>query len=180
MKMKYTLLAAVAMGLLSNAAYAVDWSGYARIGPGKKQNSGDNKRCFDGGALDGHGGIGRLGNECNTYGEFALSQTTDVGGVKYKALLMTNFSNAGSDPDGDTLGVNQLYVEGKGYDIMPNQTFWIGRRFYVRTDVHMDDAFFTQLTGTGAGVEGFNLGLGSLAVAVFRTKDDAVANRVPA
>jgi maltoporin len=172
MRLKHTLLAAAALSVLSTAASAVEWGGYTRVGPGQKQNSGDSKRCFNGGAPVGKGGIGRLGNECETYGEFALSETAEVGGVKYKALLMTNFFNGGSEPGGDTLGVQQIYVEGKGYNVMPNQTFWIGRRFYRRTDVHMDDAFFTNLTGTGAGVDGFNLGIGTLGVAVFRTKDD--------
>jgi len=32
----------------------------------------------------------RLGNECDIYGEFALSQGFKTEGVEYKALLMTN------------------------------------------------------------------------------------------
>jgi maltoporin len=176
MKLKYTLLAAVAMGTLSTAACALEWGGYVRVGPGQKQNSGDGKRCFNGAGLaaPGHGGIGRLGNECQTYGEFALSQTTDVGGVKYKGLLMTNFSSDGSDPDGNNTQVNQIYVEGKGYDIAPGQTFWIGRRFYHRADVHFDDSFFVNMSGSGAGVDEIPVGLGELSLAVFRT-GDAVA-----
>ena len=137
--------------MLSTSAFAVDWGGYTRIGPGQKENAGDGKRCYDGGgaagfgsAAPGHGGIGRLGNECNTYGEFALSQGGKAGGVDFKALLMTNFYSAGSTPDqatdvssgnhGDnTPRVAQLYVEGKGFDIYPAASFWVGRRFYVRS-----------------------------------------------
>jgi maltoporin len=172
------LLAAAALGTLSTAASAVDWGGYVRVGPGQKQASGDGQRCFNGAgiAAPGHGGIGRLGNECNTYGEFGLSQVMDAGGVKYKGLLMTNFFNPGSDiGDGvTTTKVNQIYVEGKGYDIAPNQTFWIGRRFYHRADVHFDDSFYVNMTGMGAGVDEIPVGLGELSLAVFRT-DDSVA-----
>jgi len=182
MKMKQTLLAAAAISLLSTTASAVDWGGYTRIGPGQKQNSGDGKRCFDGGGADGagsaapgHGGIGRLGNECNTYGEFALSQGMKAGGVDYKALLMTNFFNGGSDSSLAT-SVNQLYVEGKGYDVAPNQTFWIGRRFYHRADVHADDSFYVNMSGTGAGVDGIDLGFGQLSIAGFRTNDAAAGD----
>lgn len=175
MKIKHTLLATAALALLSTTASAVDWGGYTRVGPGQKQGD----RCFDGGgaaslgsAAPGHGGIGRLGNECNTYGEFFLSQGMQAGGVNYKALLMTNFFNTGSDSSLAT-SVNQLYVEGKGFDIAPQQTFWVGRRFYHRADVHFDDSFYVNMSGTGAGVDGFNVGAGMLSVAVFRTNDAA-------
>lgn len=172
MRLKYTLLAAAATSVFSTGASAVDWGGYVRVGPGQKQSTGDDRRCFNGGAQGGHGGIGRLGNECETYGEFALSQIADVGGVKYKALLMSNFYNGGSEPGGDKLKVNQIYVEGQGYDIAPNQTFWIGKRFYGRADVHFDDTFFVDMSGTGAGVDGINPGFGTIGVSVFRTGDN--------
>ncbi len=171
MKMKTTLLAAAAMSLLATSASAVDWGGYLRVGPGQKQSF----KCADGGSDGGHGGIGRLGNECNTYGEFALSQGAQAGGVDYKATLMTNFYQPGSDPNGVQTAVNQIYVEGKGYDMAPNQTFWVGRRFYHRADVHFDDTFFVNMTGSGAGVDGFDLGVGTLSLAVFR-QDDNGAN----
>lgn len=178
MKLKLTLLSAAALGLMTTSAGALEWGGYTRVGPGQKQASGDGQRCFDGGGAagggsqaPGHGGIGRLGNECHTYGEFALSQGMSAGGVQYKALLMTNFFNAGSDSSLET-SVNQLYVEGKGFDIAPNQTFWIGRRFYHRADVHFDDSFYVNMTGTGAGVDGFGIGGGQLSIAAFRTSDE--------
>ena len=176
MKFRFALVAGAAMSLFATTASAVDWGGYVRVGPGQKQNT----NCFDGrgsigggGAAPGHGGIGRLGNECATYGEFALSQAMQAGGVNYKALLMTNFfSNGGSEADGLKIQVNQIYVEGKGYDVAPNQTFWIGRRFYHRADVHFDDSFYVNMSGTGAGVDGIDLGFGQLSLAGFRTNDE--------
>jgi maltoporin len=176
MKIKLTLVAAAALSVLSTGASAVDWGGYFRIGPGQKQTpGGDDSRCFSGGAQGGKGGIGRLGNECDTYGEFALSQGAKAGGVDYKAVFMTNLYRPGSDPDGQTIGINQLYMEGKGYNIAPNQTFWAGRRFYGRADVHMDDTFFVNMSGSGAGVDGIALGPASLNVAVFRKDDNGAA-----
>lgn len=171
MKIKHTLLAAAALSVLSTAASAVDWGGYTRIGPGQKQGG----RCFNGGADGGHGGIGRLGNECETYGEFALSQGATAGGVNYKTLLMTNFYNGGSDPTGDTTAIQQLYIEGKGYNVAPNQTFWVGKRFYGRADVHFDDTFYVDMSGMGAGVDGFAVGPATLNVAVFRAGDSGAA-----
>ena len=185
MKLKITILAAAAFGLLAARAGAVDFNGYTRVGPGQKQASGDGQRCFSGGAgggngsqAPGKGGIGRLGNECETYGEFGLSQTMTKDGVSYKALLMTNFYSTGSTPataDANTPRVNQLYVEAKGYSMAPALTFWVGRRFYHRADVHFDDSFYVfggSSGATGAGVDTIPVGSGSLGVAVFR-KDDA-------
>lgn len=180
MKTRYLAVTATALLSMATASQALEWGGYARVGPGQKQNSGPGTRCFDGRSVfgsqagaPGHGGIGRLGNECATYGEFALSQTMKAGGVDYKALLMTNFSsNGGSEADGLVTKVNQLYVEGTGYDIAPDLTFWIGRRFYHRADVHFDDSFYVNMSGTGAGVDGIKVGGGSLSFAAFRTGDD--------
>ena len=82
MKIRFTLLAAAAMSMLSTGASAVDWGGYFRVGPGQKQiPGGDANRCFSGGAIGGKGGIGRLGNECDSYGEFALSQAAKAGEI---------------------------------------------------------------------------------------------------
>jgi maltoporin len=180
MKYKLALVAGAVMTLMATSASAVDWGGYVRIGPGQKASASkpaslSGNRCFDGLTGVGHGGIGRLGNECGTYGEFQLSQGAQAGGVNYKALLMTNFSNDGSDPDGNQVKVNQIYVEGKGYDVAPDQTFWIGRRFYHRADVHFDDSFFINMSGSGAGVDGFKVGSGSLSVAGFRAQDGAAS-----
>ncbi len=172
MKMKHTLLAAAALSLLSTTASAVDWGGYFRVGPGQKQAVGDGAKCF-GGNMEG--GTYRLGNECNTYGEFMLSQGGQAGGVDYKAYLMTNFFRPGSDIGDTKLGINQIYAEGKGFDIAPNQTFWIGKRFYGRADVHIVDTFFVNMSGTGAGVDGIDLGGASLNVSVFRDGDNSQA-----
>lgn len=178
MMRRHTLLAAAALSVFAASASAVDWGGYVRIGPGQKEADGPFAKCFNGGGADsdgtaapGHGGIGRLGNECNTYGEFALSQAMNTGGVDYKATLMTNFFDGGSNANGIVTKTQQMYLEGKGFDIAPQQTFWIGERFYHRADVHLDDSFYINMSGTGAGVDGITPGVGSLSFAVFRTGD---------
>ena len=70
MRMKHTLVAAAAMTLLSTTASAVDWSGYFRTGPGASSKD-VSRACY---GLNGPGLKYRLGNECDFYGEFALSQ----------------------------------------------------------------------------------------------------------
>lgn len=176
MKMRHTLLAAAAIGLLSTTASAVDFGGYTRVGPGQKSNGSDTKHCFNGGADGGKGGVGRLGNECETYGEFFLSQGGEANGVSYKTLLMTNFYNPGSEAGGIVTKIQQLYVEGKGFDVAPGINFWVGRRFGDRSDVHFDDTFFINMTGTGAGANQIDLGFATLGVAFFRAGDSNPSN----
>ena len=157
---------AAAVAALSLPAQAVDWGGYFRTGPGatKKDHA---RNCY---ALNAVEGLKyRLGNECDFYGEFLLSQGFKSEGVEYKANLMTNLWNGGTDTGDSKVGINQMYVEGKGFDIAPEATFWVGKRFYGRADVHIVDTFYVNLSGVGAGVD--NLGDvagGKVNVAYFR------------
>ncbi|HJV96377.1 MAG TPA: carbohydrate porin [Albitalea sp.] len=99
-------------------AQAVDWGGYFRAGPGASKSDAS-RACY---GLNGPGLKYRLGNECDFYGEFLLSQGMKADGVDYKAYLMTNLWEPTSNGDTAKLGINQMYVEGKGYDIAPNTT----------------------------------------------------------
>lgn len=169
------LLAAAALSLGSATVHALDFGGYVRIGPGEKQaTTGDDKRCFDGHILSG-GGHFRLGNECDTYGEFTFTQGAKIGGVEYQAVLMPNFWRPGSDIGGTSLGLAQMYIAAKGFDFAPEQSFWMGKRYYERAAVHMGDFFVVNMTGTGAGVDGIKVGSGALGLAVFRDGDNSTA-----
>jgi maltoporin len=176
-KLKTTYLATLATTMLaaSMPASAVDWGGYFRSGPGgtKKDTS---RACY---GLAGEGLKYRLGNECDFYGEFALSETVKKDGIEYKALFMTNYYNGGTDighvKDSGFSGVPQMYVEAKGLDIAPGVSFWVGKRFLGRKDVHIVDQRFTELDGVGAGADAINLGGAKLGLAYFKT--DGAANQ---
>lgn len=180
MFLKATSLAARAAMAASLAAVAfpasaVDWGGYFRAGPGasKKDSA---RACY---GLAGPGLKYRLGNECDIYGEFILSQGMKADGVDYKAALMTNLYNPQTDTGDAKVGINQMYAEGKGFDIAPSTTFWIGKRFYGRADVHIVDTFYTNLSGVGAGAD-IPLGSGKLGIAYFKTDQNATdsGNRI--
>ncbi|WP_161974740.1 maltoporin [Piscinibacter terrae] len=169
-------VAAACLGLYSTTASAVDWGGYFRTGPGATKKDAA-RACY---GLGGAGLKYRLGNECDFYGEFLLSQGFKADGVEYKANLMTNLYSPGTDTgagatplDSSKLGINQMYVEGKGYDIAPEASFWIGKRFYGRADVHIVDTFYVNLSGVGAGVDNISAGGAKLNFAYFRTDGGA-------
>lgn len=168
-----TAVAAVLLALgASPAVHAVDWGGYLRAGPGATKKDAA-RACY---GLAGPGLKYRLGNECDFYGEFLLSQGFTKDGVSYSANLMTNLFNPGTDTDDSKLGINQMYVEAKGLDIAPNTTFWIGKRFYGRADVHIVDTFYVNMSGVGAGADGIDVGVGKLNLAFFRTDSDSDQN----
>jgi maltoporin len=173
------LALASTLALLAGSASAVDFGGYFRAGPGATKKDAA-RACY---GLNGPGLKYRLGNECDFYGEFLLSQGFKTEGVEYKANLMTNLWSPGTDAgagatpaeqlDHGKLGINQMYLEGKGFDIAPNNTFWIGKRFYGRADVHIVDTFYVNMSGVGAGVDGIDVGSGKLNLAYFRTDGGA-------
>lgn len=160
--------------MLAGNANAVDWNGYTRVGPGQKSDTGTDRNCYDtqgGDNTFGHGGVGRLGNECHTYGEFTMSQGGKAGDIDYRTSLMTNFFGGGSDIGSTKVGITQIWVQAKGFDVAPNQTFWIGKRYGDRAYVFFDDYFPINMTGTGAGADGFKIGSAQLDVAYYRDGD---------
>jgi maltoporin len=160
-----TLLAAL-MGLAAAPVQALEWSGYWRAGPGLTSNSA-NRACY--GLNGGTSGMKyRLGNECDIYGEFMLSQGYKKDGLEYKVSLMTSHYTGNTDTDGKGLAIEQLWAEVKGIDLAPEATFWIGKERGRRGDVHIVDTFFTEMKGVGAGVKGIG---GHFGVAYYKNDD---------
>ncbi len=156
------------LALAAGSACALDLHGYFRSGPGQKSN----EHCYGSGFA---GGTYRLGNECDTYGEFALSHAGQAQGVDYKAVVGTYVYKGGSsEPGGDQLKLWQLYGEVKGLDFAPGLSFWAGKREFGLADVHIVDTKFVRLIGTGAGVEGIRVGSGKLGLSVFRDDESPV------
>lgn len=151
--------------LASASSYAVDFNGYFRGGPGLGKNNAA-RPCY---GLGGDAMKYRLGNECETYGEFKLGHSIQKEGVEIGAHVMFNSYNSGSDASDKPVGISQMYVQAKGFDVAPNTNFWIGKRYYGREDVHIVDTFFTFLDGTGAGADGIDVGVGKLGLSVFQT-----------
>lgn len=155
---------ALAAALAVTQVHAVDFDGYFRTGPGGTSKNAA-RACYDLGISGGHY---RLGNECHLYGEFGLTQTGSAEGVDWKARLMFNEFNNGTDIGTSSSSFEQMYVEGKGFDVAPGTNFWIGKRFYGRKDVHILDTFFVRMDGVGAGADQIALGSSAkLGVAYF-------------
>jgi maltoporin len=164
-------LAALALAACAGSAHAVDFSGYFRAGPGLT-SSDTSRACY--GLTRGSAGLKyRLGNECDFYGEFQLSQGFQKEGVDYRATLMVSHYNPATQDNPDkSFTIDQMFAEAKGFDLAPNATFWIGKARGRRGDVHIVDTFFIEMAGVGAGFKDQPVGAGKLGVAYYKTDSD--------
>lgn len=170
------LAAAVALVASAGAAQAVDFSGYFRGGPGLTSKN-TARACYHLNEGAGNGiarGLNyRLGNECDIYGEFQGVQAFKKDGLEYAATLMVYHYSNGTDTKDGSLPIEQLFAEVKGFDVLPEANFWMGKRRGRRGDVHIVDWFFTDMKGVGAGVGGISAGSGKLGFAWYKTDGDS-------
>ncbi|MDP8175501.1 maltoporin [Phocoenobacter skyensis] len=176
---KKTLLATIiSSAILSSTAFAVDFHGYARSGIGWTSGGGE-QTTFK---ADGAGAKYRLGNENDTYAEFKLGQELYKDGEK-SIYFDTNVAYGGilqqNDWEDTKPALREINVQFKNFaDSLPGATLWAGKRFYQRHDVHMNDFYYWDISGPGAGVENIDVGFGKLSLAVTRDTEKDSSNPV--
>lgn len=178
MNVKNTLraLMVAALAMAATSASAVDFHGYFRSGIGGS-GSGGQQQCFQAPNADYKF---RLGNECQTYIETELSQVAykDKTGIEFKYDTMLAYqTNEGADwepltSNGGQIALRQAWV-GATVPQLGGAMIWVGKRYYMRNDVHMIDFFYWDASGPGAGIEGIDLGFGKLAFAIFQNHQNA-------
>ena len=142
---KVPLAVAIAAGILSAQAGAVDFKGYARSGIGWT-GSGGEQQCFQ---ATGAQSKYRLGNECETYAELKLGQEVWKEGDK-SFYFDTNVAYSVSqqnDWESTSPAFREANVQGKNLiEWLPGSTIWAGQRFYQRHDVHMIDFYYWDIS----------------------------------
>ncbi|WP_028312612.1 maltoporin [Derxia gummosa] len=170
---------AAAPAAAEDAPVPFQFKGYARSGFATANKGGD-QVCF------GLAGVSkyRFGNECGTYGEFEmLANIFEVkDGPRFVYDIMFGYYNDGSQNNGSVSGAqpigwdlrqNWVGVTGVGEGAIKTATFWVGRRYYQRHDVHINDFFYIGSRGQGAGMENLDIGTGKLSLAVLRSQQSA-------
>jgi maltoporin len=158
--------------LVSAMPKIFEFDGYMRAGFGINAKGGDQDAFQAPGAFAKY----RLGNETETYGELGLSanwvnpEHSDAWfKTKVKlALVAPRNSTFDSlrDPTGN-IAVREAYAEaGHIVDSHPEMTFWAGQRFYRRRDIHINDFFFNDMSGYGAGFQDMKVGGGNAKLSV--------------
>ncbi|MFK3817721.1 maltoporin [Pseudomonas sp. NPDC089407] len=159
--MKFKILGVVlgaftAAGLLPVEAYATNFSGYFRTGVGNSSQGGK-QSCFQ---LPGAGSKYRLGNECEQYLELDLRQDLlklDDGSVVSVEGMAQFYNEYGHELkfDGDYgfTRMSQLYAEWSKMPALNGGSFWAGRRYYNRNDIHISDYYYWNQSATGFGFD---------------------------
>jgi len=152
----------------------VSTSGYFRGGFGGSNQKG-RMTCFqlplEGGLLSKY----RLGNECEVWAEFHLTTVVYAGAdgsvahmhfmpvafipttyIGYPSTGVTS-SDLGSPGTGATVAFPNLYVDIQGIPWLAGGTAWAGTRYYKRESVYINDFFYWNPSGVGAGIEDINL-----------------------
>ncbi len=145
--------------------------GYLRAGVGTSE--GHEQACFQ---LPGAQSKYRLGNECQIYSELEIDQKLFQfsNGMQLSAVGMASLVNdLGHAPtfhgDHGAIRLPQSYVQLTNLPGLDDMRVWLGRIYYRRNDVHINDFFYWNPSGLGAGVENIPLGHGlKLSYAMFR------------
>jgi maltoporin len=177
MKAIKTVMAVAVTALAMTAttpASAVDFHGYFRSGIGGS-GSGGRQQCFQAPNADYKF---RLGNECETYAEAQFDQTfyKDKSGIEFKYSTMLAYSSAQTqdyesfNSSGNDIALRQIWV-GAVLPQLGNAMVWVGKRYFMRQDVHMIDLFYWDASGPGAGVEDINVSFAKLAISVFQNRN---------
>jgi maltoporin len=180
-KLALALLAASAFtpALDAFAAGPIQFNGYFRSGVARYASGGDFRDAFgDDGRFGINGmaspGSGRLGNEPDDFFEIGLGTNlyeTDAGGYAkvYFMFASGNHDNA-SGFEGVNIAIEQLYAEvGNVFGgALEGANFWVGKRFYQRHDIHLNDFYYWNNSGPGGGVQDINVGFGKMHFAYFQ------------
>jgi maltoporin len=145
--------------------------GYVRLGHGAHRDAHawrDGQACF---GLEGVAKY-RLGNECDFNAELGYTGelARPAGGAILAATAMARAFHATPAIGGSSLSLSQVHIQAKNLAALKGATAWIGKRYYNRPDVHVQDFKYVVMDGKGAGIDGVALGPGKFSYAVFRDK----------
>jgi maltoporin len=149
----------------------ITFNGYFRAGAGLS-GKGTDQATFK---APGAGAKYRLGNEADGYGEltFGLKQQASPSDAWFRTEVMTSFASNQDkvdDADNDKFAFRQAFVEAGNLDFLHEDVkIWAGKRYYMREDIHINDYFFLDMSGNGAGVLDIPVmdGFGKFAAAFF-------------
>lgn len=177
------ITSAVVMGGLAATSMADDrftYHGYWRAGFIQSFKGGS---MNDGGFQAPNSGARyRLGQENNIYGENILVKEFQAGDngptAKFETMLGYWGDIARSDEEADdSFKVREAFMEFTNFDFDKDAKVWVGKRYYGREDIHINDFFWLNSSGTGAGA--YNLSMSDTVkfdVALIRSADDAATS----
>lgn len=133
--------------------------------------------------------VGRLGNESKTYAEaeFVKNFYMDNGAWAKFHVMFVSETKSYSDNSGDinenpsgwgngSIQTRQVYAEMGNLPTFTgafkDSSIWAGKRYYNRRDIHITDMYYTDYSGTGAGIDNVAVGEGKLSLGVVGRNSD--------
>ena len=167
------LVASSSITAVQAADNNLEFHGYLRSGIGTNSEGGD-QACFK---LDGAAAKYRLGNECETYGELSFGKKVweNDDGAYFNVNTRLAFSvEQAQDWEQAEPSFREAYAEAGNLfgNKLEGAKFWVGKRFYNRQDAHINDFYFWDNSGPGAGIENIDVGIGKAAYAIRRNSSD--------
>jgi maltoporin len=174
----------------------VDLAGYFRAGYGRNDRGGPQTDFQAPGALAKY----RLGNEANNFGEIIFGKNIYVPGIfsanselrpsevpegpiariQFRAEFFNTYSDT-SVGSNTSVALPEAWASiGNVFESQPSAKFWAGNRFYRRQDVHLNDFFFWNMSGGGAGIEDIGIGRAKFAFAWIGVGSTSGVSDVPA
>ena len=139
------------------------FQGYLRAGVGSSE--GQKQACFQ---LAGAQSKYRLGNECDNYSELELDQKMFQfeSGMQLSAVGMVSLASdlnrtpTFNDSDGSNgrIRLPQSYVQLTDIPGLDTARVWLGRIYYHRNDVNINDFFYWNPSGLGSGIDNISVG----------------------
>jgi maltoporin len=150
-------------------------SGYLRGGFGASSYKG-RQTCFSLALPGGMVGKYRLGNECEIWSETEFKTVAYAGDdgvvstvhfmptvfipttyIGYSPTATTSSPAMFTTATGATLAFPNLYIDLKGISWLGGGTAWVGTRYYKRESIYINDFFYWNPSGVGAGIEDINV-----------------------
>ncbi|MCG8419750.1 MAG: carbohydrate porin [Proteobacteria bacterium] len=156
----------------AQAEHEVGTRGYFRIGAGFT-GAAEDRACFQAPGADWKY---RLGNECDTWIEGgiydAYKPKGDDGPLFYTEFWIGRSAAEGRQRLFRFENTTQLYIQASNIAALGRDTkVWIGRKYYQRHDIHINDFYWSEILGDGFGVEDIQLPFGKLMYAYTRNSD---------
>ena len=173
----------------------MDIHGYFRAGYGRNSNGGS----MVGFQAPGASAKYRLGNEADSYGEITFGKNF-YGEDAFKVDAAAGEITAANGPIGRFQTTLAAYTPiqdaissgsasfsfaeiwgsvGNVISSQPSLKFWAGNRYYRRHDIHINDFYFSNMSGTGGGFEDLKLANGKLAFAWIGTPGSSGVSSAP-
>ena len=140
-----------------------EFHGYLRSGYGMNGEGGKMEAFIAPGAFAKY----RLGNEPETYGELALvnnwlreDHPLSAPFIRTTVMMSYNtgenftFDSLNNQKQGNDIALRQAFTEGGNiFPSVPDIRVWAGQRYYQRMDIHIDDFYYLDMSGYGAGIQ---------------------------